>query len=211
MQCRSDFGILTWELFRKLSSRTESDWMECLWGMTSPRRGMKSAGPGVCGSGGGGQQGLGVTRPVRGKLVGSLSEPELFGGLLIHIPPQQHFLEMSSGLHPLSPSHCCSPTQAGSSLLCPWLASHKHSLRSFFWMLQVILLMLVRLWGRQGRTMVYPAVVVVPGMGLSHAHCESRITTTLIPTVLPAPPLCSTQQLRGPYLALRRLRPFPGL
>lgn len=28
-QYRSDLGILTWELLRKLSSRTESDWMEC--------------------------------------------------------------------------------------------------------------------------------------------------------------------------------------
>lgn len=48
-QCRSDLGILTWELLRKVSSRTESDWMECPWGMTSPIRGRISAGPGACG------------------------------------------------------------------------------------------------------------------------------------------------------------------
>lgn len=73
--------------------------------------------------------GLGGAGLVQGKLVGSQAEPEPFGGLLTHTLPQQRFLGTCSELSislPLS-------TQAGSPLLCPWLASHKHSLTRVFW------------------------------------------------------------------------------
>ena len=45
-----------------------------------------------------GERGPGGSDLVQGKLLGSQAEPDLFGGLLTHTPPRQHFLEMSSEL-----------------------------------------------------------------------------------------------------------------
>lgn len=57
--------------------------MECHWA----KKGRRSSGPDTCGAGGERPRGLGGTRWVQGKLIGSQTGPELFRGLLAHTQP----------------------------------------------------------------------------------------------------------------------------
>lgn len=118
---------------------------------------------------GGGEWGLGGTGLIQGKLVGSQAEPELFGDLLTHTMPQQRFLEMCSELSislPLS-------NQAGSPLLCPWLATNFLEKNLLEMLLQAALLVLDRLRkARENHGLSWGSIMVY--LGVSRDRMELR-------------------------------------